>query len=149
MLLYSPPGEGKTAALAALAKKISDTDGKRVVIVDERGEFAPEDFDCTCVDIIRGYPKPKGIEIAFRTLGAELIITDEIGNAEEARMIELSGRGGVPFIASAHAKSIDELYSSKTISPLISLGFFKTVVRLYRRGSQFGFEAESKAGDVQ
>ena len=140
MLLYSPPAGGKTTALLHLAKLISKRDGRHVVIVDERGEFPPGDFADTTVDIIRGYKKPKGIEIALRTLGAQIIVTDEIGSQEEAEGIELCGRGGVPFIASAHASSTDELYSKPAISSLIRRGFFDTLVRLYKDGARFGFE---------
>ena len=143
MLLFSPPAAGKTTALLHLAKRISESEEKRVVIVDERGEFSPEDLSDTTVDIIRGYPKPKGIEIALRTLGAEVIVTDEIGTADEARLIEFCGRGGVPFIASAHAASLDELYSKKSIASLINCGFFSSLVRLYKSGSKFDFEVEN------
>ena len=149
MLLYSPPGAGKTTALASVAKSISEKKGKKVVIVDERGEFPPESFCDTCVDIIRGYPKAKGIEIAVRTLGAEVTVTDEIGGAGEARQIELFGRGGIPFIASAHADTLRELYSKRTVAPLIEQGFFSTLVRLFKDGAKFGFEVEDDAEDAQ
>lgn len=138
MLIYSLPGAGKTSALRALAKRISRT-MRRVVVVDERYEFIPSDYDGDMVDILRGYSKPRGIEMALRTLGAEVIMVDEIGNANEGESLLRVGRGGVPIIATAHASDYNEVVRKEGIAPLIEEGYFSCFVRLFREGGRFGY----------
>lgn len=138
IVVYSPPGVGKTTALRSLARLVGERDGRRVVIVDERREFDSRLFSCASVDIISGFSKARGIEIAKRTLGAELIIADEIGGGEESEALISVGRGGVPFAVSAHASDIDELLSSSPIRPLAEGGYFGAAIGLFRSGEVIG-----------
>ena len=140
MLIYSLPGAGKTTALRALTEKISTALLKRVVVIDERCEFILSDYSAATVDILRGYGKAKGIEIAQRTLGAEVIVVDEIGSAEEGEALLRVGRGGVPVIATAHAATLDEVKGKCGIAPLIDEGYFGSFVRLFRDSGRFCFE---------
>lgn len=142
MLIYSAPGGGKTTALRGLAALIAKRDRKRIVIADERGEFDPEEFSSVAVDILRGYEKAKAVEIALRTLGAEVIVTDEIGNPDEAERLLSAGRGGIPILASAHAGDISELMKRAAILPLIEGGFFSSFIRLKREGGSFSYKSE-------
>ncbi len=140
LLLYSLPGAGKTTALRALAGRISRDLMKKVVVVDERREFVGSDYKDAMVDILCGYRKARGVEIALRTLGADIIIVDEIGNAEEGEALLRVGRGGVPIIASAHAGSYEEVKGKEGIAPLIKEGYFNRFVHLFRTGAHFSFE---------
>ncbi len=140
MLIYSLPCGGKTTAIRALSHLISKRQNKRVVIVDERGEFDPEEYLDTTVDILRGFSKERGTEIAQRTLGAEVIAIDEIGNSAECEALMRVGRGGVPMLATAHADSLCELMEKSAVRPLISAGYFTRFVRLFRRGAGFAYE---------
>ncbi len=142
MLIYSLPGAGKTTALRALAGRISRDLCKKVIVIDERREFIGSEYKDAMVDILCGYSKPHGLEIALRTLGAEVIIVDEIGSAEEGESLLKVGRGGVPVIATAHAGSYDELKRKEGIAPLIREGYFNRFVRLYREEGKFYFEAD-------
>lgn len=132
IVIYSPPGVGKTTALRSLARFVGERDGRRVVVVDERGEFDLSLFSASAVDVISGHTKAHGIEIAKRTLGAELIIADEIGGGEECEALISVGRGGVPFAVSAHAADIDELISSSAVSGLVGMGYFGAAIGLSR-----------------
>ncbi|MCQ2414232.1 MAG: hypothetical protein MJ082_05515, partial [Clostridia bacterium] len=68
MLVYSPPGGGKTTVLRALALRIATGERpKRVALIDERGEFSAEDYTRATVDILAGYERARGMEIATRT----------------------------------------------------------------------------------
>ena len=136
IVIYSPPGVGKTTALRSLARIVGERDGRRVVVVDERGEFDLSLFPASAVDIISGHTKARGIEIAKRTLGAELIIADEIGGGEECEALISVGRGGVPFAVSAHASGIDELLSSHAVSRLAEMGYFGAAIGLSRSGGK-------------
>ena len=140
MLIYSLPGEGKTSALRGLVGKLSRESGLRVAVIDERREFIPEDYSDTTVDILSGYSKERGIEIAQRTLSPEVIVIDEIGSFAEAEALLKVGRGGVPIIASSHAGSFDEVVRKASIAPLAAEGYFKLYARLYRQRNRFMHE---------
>ena len=120
MLIYSPPGGGKTTALRSLARLLAGgRDSRQVVIIDERHEFLPEDYEGVSVDILRGYKRDKGIEIALRSLAPEVIIIDEIGGCAEALLMLECLNSGVRIIASAHAESLVQLERRRSIRPFI------------------------------
>ena len=124
MLIYSPPGVGKTTALRALAKSVGEgASPRRVCGVDERCEFSEEDYSACEVDILKGYTRREGIEIATRTMSAEVIMIDEIG-ADDAESIRDVLRCGIPIVATAHAASYEEIKSKPGIASLISTGAF-------------------------
>ena len=128
MLVYSPPGVGKTTALRALALKLGG--GKkpmRVCVVDERHEFSAADYTDCEVDILSGYKKSEGLDIAVRTMSADLVMIDEIG-AAEAESVAAALLSGIPIVATAHAGSKDELFSRKALKPLLESGAFDTFV---------------------
>lgn len=128
MLIYSPPGVGKTTALRSLAAALgSGRDAVRVAVVDERMEFCHEDYSGCYVDILQGYKKCVGIEIASRTLSPEVIMIDEIGR-EEAEGISAAVKCGIPIVATAHAKDLSELTSKWSLSPLLDQNAFSVAV---------------------
>lgn len=134
MIIYSPPLGGKTTAIRALAARIGQT-GVRVCVVDERLEFLPEDYRSAEVELLRGYSKARGIEIAVRTLGAGVLIVDEIG-ASEAESVASAMMLGVPMIATAHASSAEELLEGGAFSPIVRTGAFRTLVGISYRGAR-------------
>ncbi len=137
LLLYSPPGGGKTTVLRNLARGLaSGTSPRRVVVVDTRGELAfGLEGRGLCVDILSGYPRSEGIEIATRTMGAEIVICDEIGGERDAEAILRMQGGGAVLIASAHAADIGGLLSRKDVAPLHQTASFGAYVRVDRRAS--------------
>ncbi len=141
VLIYSPPGVGKTTLLRSLALLLSSgNDARRVSVVDTRGELAFSlDSAALCLDLLSGYPKAAGISLAARTLGAQIIICDEIGNRAESDAIREAHNCGIPLIASAHAGSVRELLGRSGIGELHRSGCFGAYVGIRRRGD-FGFE---------
>lgn len=127
MLIYSPPGVGKTTALRALAEEISKE--KRLCIIDERGEFSGEGL--TSASILSGYDKPLGIEIALRTHSPEIIMVDELGAGEAEALSAVLG-AGVPIVATAHGGRPEELLSRSATGSLIRSGFFSVFVGISR-----------------
>lgn len=142
MLIYSAPGGGKTSALRALAGLISRELALRVAVIDERREFLQTDYSDCLIDLLSGYEKAEGIEIAMRTLSPEVIIVDEIGSEREADALISVGRGGVPIIATAHSESLSEALGRSCVKKLHENGFFDSFIRLKRDRGRFSFEKE-------
>ena len=137
VLIYSPPGVGKTTLLRGVISILSSGDHPlRTAVVDTRGEltFSIGGSDL-CIDVLSGYPRGVGIEIATRTLSAEVIVCDEIGDYVEAMALVSSHNCGVPLIASAHAGSVDELLRRTGIMLLHEANIFGAYVGIKRVGS--------------
>ncbi len=138
VLIYAPPGEGKTTLLRAVTARMAGADGHpplRTVVVDTRGELGFETDDPRlCLDVLRGYPRARGVEIATRTLSAQLIVCDEIGDVEEAMALISSHHGGVPLVASAHAGTVEELLRRTGIRLLHEARLFGAYVGIKRNG---------------
>ena len=94
-LVVSPPGCGKTTLIRDIARQLSW--GKpgswlrhTVAIVDERSEIGAvwhgePQTDCgPCTDVLDGYPKVEGTLVAIRALAPDVLVTDELGTAEDA-----------------------------------------------------------------
>lgn len=136
MLIYSPPGVGKTTALRALCGMLGSVGGYHVVIADERGEFPKEMFEGGRVDVVSGYTRREAIEIAVRTLSPDIIAVDELMGCE-CEEIMYSVQSGIPVIATAHAKCVAELKSKRELFALIRSGIFKTLVGISREGGKY------------
>ena len=138
LLIYSPPGCGKTTALRTLAGTLGT--GRRAVklaVIDERLEFIPEDYLEARVDILQGYRKSDGLEIALRTLSPDAIMLDEIGSESEAVAMLPYVNSGVKIVATAHAGSYGELFMKKNLEAFFALHVFDVFVGLHRSGGEF------------
>lgn len=134
ILFYSLPGVGKTTLLRALAMELSAPHRQlHTVIVDTREEIGASlsgtDLD---LDILSGYPRSTGIEIAVRSLCAQVILCDEIGSAADADAILSTANCGVPVIATAHAAIRHELLRRPQIKRLHDAMIFGAYVGLSR-----------------
>ena len=141
-LFYAPPNVGKTTLIRDLASVLSGGSTPiRVALVDTRGElYMRALFDNHLVDVLHGYPRAKGIEIATRTLSPEVIFCDEIGSAEEARAILSAQNSGVPLIATAHADSKEALLRRPNIRTLYDNHIFRYYIGIRRRSEIRSFD---------
>ena len=104
-------------------------------MIDTRGELAFSlSGERLCLDILSGYPRDIGIEIATRTMSSQLIVCDEIGGVGEAEAIIAAQNCGVPFLASAHAENAGELLRRTGIAKLHAARIFGCYVGIKRRG---------------
>ena len=141
ILLYAPPGVGKTTVLRGIAAQLAGGAApRRVALVDTRCElaaFARE--SALLLDVLVGYPRGRGIGIATRSLGAEVIVCDEIGDLAEATEIVAAQTGGVPLIATAHASSARELLARPAMRLLHEARVFGAYIGIARAKGLFSY----------
>jgi len=142
VLIYAPPGVGKTTLLRCVAAQMASGDDPwRVAVVDTRGElgFSLEEPSLT-VDVLTGYPRALGLEIAARTMNAQLIVCDELGGVEEAEAVLAAQNCGVPLLASAHGESVSGLLRRTGLLALHRARVFGAYVGIRRRGGGRDYE---------
>ena len=151
-LFYAPPNVGKTTLIRDLASLLSGGEAPhRVTLIDTRGElYIQKLFGHHLIDVLHGYPRAKGIEIATRTLSPEVIFCDEIGSTEEARAILGAQNSGVPLIATAHADSREALFRRPNIRLLYENCVFRYYIGLRRRpeSAKFDFDVFDTEKDL-
>lgn len=150
LLVYSPPGVGKTTLLSDLAISLSTgTPPREVALIDTRGElYDPEAVPPAAhIDRLLHYPIDNGILHATRTLSPDVIICDELGTDEEADAILSVSGCGVPIIASAHAGSESELCGRAPIRRLLEAGVFSLLLGISRRAGGYDYHESEWGGE--
>jgi stage III sporulation protein AA len=135
LLILGEPGSGKTTVLRDLARILGDA-GRRVALVDERGELAgvrdalPSRDVGVNTDVLSGYPKAEGILIALRGLAPDVVICDELGAFDDVAAIAAGAHAGVAFVCSAHAGSEAQAVRRPVIKKLLDDGIFDALCQL-------------------
>ncbi|MBD5117250.1 MAG: hypothetical protein HDT48_07075 [Ruminococcaceae bacterium] len=129
LLICGRPMSGKTTVLRDLCRIIGDK--YKLALVDERGEIAavyggvPQNNVGAYTDVLNGYGKAEGIDIATKTLSPEYIACDEITGFESCAKLCLNS--GVKMIFTLHCGSIEraketEIVKTGAISHIAFLG---------------------------
>jgi len=136
VLLFGPPGCGKTTVLRDAALYLSDYLGYHVAIADEREELAccGEDRGRR-VDVLAGANKAEAMHMLLRSMAPEVLVTDEIGRAEDAQAVMEAVRCGVGLLASAHAASLEALGRRPMLRDMMESGAFDRYILLGRYGT--------------
>ena len=146
-LILSPPGGGKTTLLRDLVRLLSNS-GRRVALVDERGEVAvmyrgAAQMDVgPHTDILDGCPKALGIPMLLRAMNPEIIAVDEITAAADLEAIARAAGCGVGLLATIHGETVAELREKPLYRNLLELRVFSRVIRIERAAGTRTYIAE-------
>ncbi len=139
ILVVAPPACGKTTFLRDfILYASSGAHVRRVAVVDSREELCYEGV-CGMVDVLRGYPRAAGLEIALRTLSPEVLLCDEIGAADVTSVRDVL-HGGVPLVAAIHGSSLADIEKRTGVREMLSTGVFGIAVTLM--GARGGWRQE-------
>ena len=142
-LIIAPPGAGKTTALRDLIRTLADR-GRRVGVIDERGELSGGIFDLGCCsDVIAGLDKLSGALLLLRSMDPQIIAADEISSPEDLLAVEEVFGCGVGLLATAHAADSKDLMRRRAYRRLIERGVFThlLVIRLHGGKRSYALEA--------
>ena len=126
VLLLGRPGIGKTTMLREVARVLSDSFSKRVIVVDTSNEIAGDgDIPHPAIGHARRMQVPRPtmqhavmIE-AVENHMPEAIIIDEIGTTLEAEAARTIAERGVQLIGTAHGNTLENLMMNPTLSDLV------------------------------
>ena len=144
-LILSAPGGGKTTALRDLIRIFSD-EGKRVGVVDERGELSREYFDLgRCSDVISGLDKLSGALLLLRSMTPQIIAADEISAPEDLAAMEEIFGCGIGILATAHALDCGDLTRRASYGSLIEKGVFRQALLIRQENGERIYELRKLA----
>ena len=144
VLILGPPGSGKTTMLRDLCRLLGSR--YRLSLVDERGELAacrqgvPMHELGPMTDVLDGYPKAKGMQIALRVMTPDYLVCDELGSEAETAAVLASMHSGVSLLATAHAGSLTQAERRPQLRILLEAGVFRWAVLLEGNGHIAGMQ---------
>ncbi|AEF94964.1 stage III sporulation protein AA [Desulfotomaculum nigrificans CO-1-SRB] len=143
-MLVSPPRCGKTTLLRDLVRRLSEgvpelgLPGMTVGVVDERSEIAgcyrgvPQRDIGPRTDVLDACPKAAGMMMLLRSMGPQVIATDEIGRPEDIAALEEMVNAGVKVLTTVHGASLEELTDRPALQYLFQIKAIQRFVILGR-----------------
>ena len=133
-LIISPPGCGKTTLLRSLIRILSHQ-GYQISVCDERGEISgigPDGFSFDLgprTDVMSHCSKESGMRALIRSMGPEIIATDEISTDKDILILKQASCSGIKLLVTMHGQDLQDIYHSYA-SSLITEGFIQRIVIL-------------------
>lgn len=134
-LILSPPGCGKTTIIRDMVRQLSNgnefCNPYNIGLVDERSEIAamykgvPQNDIGKRTDVMNNCYKDVGMKILIRSMGPQIIATDEIGGEKDEEAMFEAIYSGVKLLLTAHGEKLSDV--SKNI---IDSKIFKNIVVL-------------------
>lgn len=140
VIVYSPPGIGKTTALREYCASERD---RRIAVIDTRCELGFAAADSPVCDILDGYPRSAGIECALRSLSPDVIVCDEIGSESDKTALLKCAEAGVSVVCSAHASDADGLMRKGVLADCFAAGLFDALIGLRLGTDEDGYAVQT------
>ena len=108
--------------------------GKNISLVDERSEIAamykgePQNDVGIRTDVMCNLSKSVGIKMMIRSMGPQIIATDEIGGEKDFNSVSDAIYSGVKLLLTAHGNDIDDISKE-----FINNNMFKNIVILTKK----------------
>lgn len=130
-LLIGPPGAGKTTLLRDLIRQKAGK-GYNISVLDQRGELFPQGrfLHGAAVDVLWNCPKAEALELTLRVMRPDYIAVDEITGIQDCRAILQAVGCGVQLLATAHARSTDDLHKRPVYRSMLEHKVFDWVVMI-------------------
>lgn len=135
-LIISPPKAGKTTLLRDIARNLSHIKGIKIALIDERGELSsvykgiPQNDVGLRTFVMTGYSKKDGFMHAIRALSPTVLITDEIGSAEDINSVYTAINSGVKVITSVHGDNVLSIRNKEGFKTLFKNKVFEVILVL-------------------